>query len=168
MAQNKSHRYLSSSEAETVSFGAALGLVVAKGDLIILIGDMGAGKTRLAKGIVSAAAQVGEDDVISPSFSLINRYEGRLIIDHADLYRLTIDQIGDLGIYEALEEGAIVIEWGEYKNELDSNELRVVIGYAENENSRLIELSYASGGSWDERLVTGLAEYKLGDTKQCL
>ncbi len=144
--------FLSSSESGTIMLGAAIGAVLRVGDIVILIGDMGAGKTRLAKGIVSAAAQVCQDEIVSPSFSLINRYEGNLTVDHADLYRLVGSQPDELGIYENLEEAAVVIEWGLPKESFDDNELQVLITAGEDEHSRSIELSCASEGSWDERL----------------
>ncbi len=153
MAATTTRTYFSSSESDTMSLGAAIGGALLIGDVVILIGDLGAGKTRLAKGIVSAACQVDPDDVVSPSFSLINRYEGEMIVDHADLYRLTTDQLGHLGIYEALDEGALVVEWGTGKEEFEDNELQIVIAYSQDEERRKIELSHATAGSWHERIV---------------
>lgn len=152
----RSHKCMSSSEAQTLEFGVAIGLALEVGDCITLIGPMGAGKTRIAKGIVSAAAQVVYDDVVSPSFSLVNRYEGRICIDHADLYRLSPEQARDLDIYDVMEEGALVIEWGQHKNDFEENELQIVISYTEKENSRLFELSYSLNGLWDRRFETTL------------
>ena len=152
LAETVSRVFQSSCESETIGLGAAIGAALGVGDLVILIGDMGAGKTRLAKGMVSAATQVNPDDVVSPSFSLINRYEGVLTVDHADLYRLVGSQSDELGIYEGLEEAAVVIEWGQPKKLFDDNELQIVLKAGEDEHSRIIELSCASGGSWDKRL----------------
>jgi tRNA threonylcarbamoyl adenosine modification protein YjeE len=156
LGATQSQKYMSSSETQTLELGAAIGLALAIGDCITLIGPMGAGKTQIAKGIVSAASQVNYDDVVSPSFSLVNRYEGRICIDHADLYRLSPEQTRDLDIYDVLEEGALVIEWGQHKNEFEENELQIAISYTENENCRLFELSYSLNGLWDERLETTL------------
>ena len=135
-----------------MKLGAAIGAALCVGDVVILIGDMGAGKTRLAKGIVSAAANVCPDDVVSPSFSLVNRYEGVLAVDHADLYRLVGSQSDELGIYDSLEEAAIVIEWGQPRESFDDNEIQIVLTAGEDENSRFVELSCATGSSWDIRL----------------
>lgn len=132
--------------------GEAIGSLIRQGDLVTLIGPMGAGKTRIAKGIVSAATGIDHNEVISPSFSLINRYDGPITVDHADLYRLDPDQALELGVYEALEDGAVVMEWGEHKDKLGDSELQIVITYSEDENSRLIELTYAGNGSWGERI----------------
>lgn len=144
--------FWSSYEAETIDFGRVIGSALSAGDIVILIGDMGSGKTRLAKGIVSAATQVDQDEVVSPSFSLINRYEGTMTVDHADLYRLAGSRIDDLGIFDSLEDAAIVIEWGQREDFLDDTELQVVILEGTDEHSRSIEMYCASDGSWDRRL----------------
>ena len=79
------------SEQDTIDAGRAIGKVLRPGDMITLLGDLGCGKTRLAKGIISEALGIEVDEVISPSFTLVNRYEGSLTIDHADLYRVGRD-----------------------------------------------------------------------------
>ncbi len=161
MASMKSQTHLTMSEAQTIEMGKIIGSSLMPGDIVILIGDLGAGKTRLAKGIVSAATGIDQDEVVSPSFSLINRYEGDMVVDHADLYRLTDQQVNDLGVYDVLDEAALIIEWGHFRESHDDRELQVVIRYAEEEDSRLIELSYACDGSWDKRLTTRLREFEL-------
>jgi tRNA threonylcarbamoyladenosine biosynthesis protein TsaE len=103
---------------ETIAFGRALGALLRCGDLVVLYGDLGAGKTHLAKGIV---AGLGSDDLVnSPTFVLINQYRagaqhGYAPIYHADLYR--VDEPGELegiGIEEAWAgEGFCLIEWPE-------------------------------------------------------
>ncbi|MGD9819575.1 MAG: tRNA (adenosine(37)-N6)-threonylcarbamoyltransferase complex ATPase subunit type 1 TsaE [Desulfomonilaceae bacterium] len=152
MTTIRSHKFFSFCEADTIAMGEAIGSLIRQGDLVTLIGPMGAGKTRIAKGIVSAATGIDHNEVISPSFSLINRYDGPITVDHADLYRLDPDQALELGVYEALEDGAVVMEWGEHKDKLGDSELQIVITYSEDENSRLIELTYAGNGSWGERI----------------
>lgn len=144
--------FRSSSESDTIGLGFSIGSALGVGDIVILVGDMGAGKTRLAKGIVSAAAQVSQDEVVSPSFSLINSYVGNLTVDHADLYRLSGSQPDELGIYDNLEEAAVIIEWGTPRETFDDWELQIAIVTGDDEHSRSIELTCASDGSWDKRL----------------
>lgn len=157
----RSHKFFSYCEADTIALGKAIGSLMRQGDLVTLIGPMGTGKTRIAKGIVSACTGIDENDVISPSFSLINRYDGRITVDHADLYRLNPDQALELGVYEALDDGALVMEWGEHKDKLGDSELQIVITYTEDENSRLLELSHAENGSWGERIEQALGSIRL-------
>ncbi len=99
---------------ETVVFGRSLGALLEKGMFVALNGELGAGKTTLVKAI---AAELGvlEEDVRSPSYTLINEYEGRLPVYHFDLYRLTdSSELYDLGYDEYLEgEGISIVEWAD-------------------------------------------------------
>ena len=81
------------SEAETIALGSAIGAVLRPTDVIMIEGELGSGKTQLAKGIVSVAADVPTDDVVSPTFTLVNTFEGAFPVHHADLYRLEPDQL---------------------------------------------------------------------------
>ena len=102
------------SQPETVAVGRALGTCLAAGDVLVLTGDLGAGKTQLTKGM---AAGLGiTDDVTSPTFTIEMVYEGgRLPLYHFDLYRLDDpDQLEDTGLYDVLgADGVCSIEWGE-------------------------------------------------------
>jgi tRNA threonylcarbamoyladenosine biosynthesis protein TsaE len=102
------------SDAETVALGRRLaGELPARG-VVLLIGNLGAGKTTLAKGIVSGLGAAAADDVSSPTFTLIHEYgEGRAY--HIDLYRLDeARQVESLGLEELFDRDAMVlIEWGE-------------------------------------------------------
>lgn len=99
---------------ETIDLGRRIGSVLRDGDVLVLNGDLGAGKTQLTKGI--AASMGVEDDVTSPTFNILMVYEGAdMPLYHFDLYRLDDpDQLEDIGFYDALEgDGPCVIEWGE-------------------------------------------------------
>lgn len=101
------------SAEETVELGRKIGTVLKPNDVIALIGDLGAGKTTIIQGI---AAGLGvKDYVTSPTFVIINEYEGRLPFYHVDLYRLDEGlEIDDLGIEEYFSRGGVcVIEWAE-------------------------------------------------------
>jgi tRNA threonylcarbamoyladenosine biosynthesis protein TsaE len=110
---SQAHAVLSTHSAEeTRALGKRLGSLLQPGDFIGLIGDLGAGKTELIRGVAEGAA-VPSEDVTSPSFALINVYEGRIRLYHADLYRLTsAEQLHAIGWDDVLEsEGAVVVEW---------------------------------------------------------
>lgn len=99
---------------ETIELGQKLGTLLRAGDVLVLTGDLGAGKTQLTKGI--AAGMGVEDDVTSPTFTIQMVYDGaEMPLYHFDLYRLDDpDQLDDTGLFDALEsDGPCVIEWGE-------------------------------------------------------
>ena len=102
------------SQPQTVAVGRALGECLAEGDVLVLTGDLGAGKTQLTKGV---AAGLGiTEDVTSPTFTIEMVYEGgRLPLYHFDLYRLDDpDQLEDTGLFDVLgADGVCSIEWGE-------------------------------------------------------
>lgn len=100
---------------ETIEVGRALGQQLTGGELILLEGDLGLGKTTLVKGL-AAGLGIVPDDVTSPSFTLVQEYVGgRLPMFHVDLYRLDEpDELATLGIEEILTAGGVVVvEWGE-------------------------------------------------------
>lgn len=102
---------ISRSEEETFSFGKKIGELVEEGQLILLAGNLGAGKTVITKGICAGLDVL--EDVTSPTFNLINEYEGDLIVYHMDLYRLEKEEeLYDLAFEDYLEsEGVVIIEW---------------------------------------------------------
>ena len=99
--------------AATARLGAAIAARLARGDAVLLKGDLGSGKTTLARAIL-AALEVSEN-VPSPTFTLVQAYETpHLMVSHYDLYRLKHDsELEELGLDEALEQGAALIEWPE-------------------------------------------------------
>jgi tRNA threonylcarbamoyladenosine biosynthesis protein TsaE len=102
------------SEEETIDLGRQIGRQLPRRCVVLLIGNLGAGKTTLAKGIVSGLGAAEPDEVASPTFTLIHEY-GNGRVYHVDLYRLdTRSQIATLGLEEILDHEAVVlIEWGE-------------------------------------------------------
>jgi tRNA threonylcarbamoyladenosine biosynthesis protein TsaE len=128
-------RYLSNSAEETRAYGERLGALLQEGDVLVLTGDLGAGKTQLTKGI--AAAMGVTDDVTSPTFALEAVHEGaEMPLYHFDLYRLTsADELGDAGVWDVLGgDGVCVIEWGEqFAEELGEERLDVYVTRLETE-----------------------------------
>ncbi|NLA75382.1 MAG: tRNA (adenosine(37)-N6)-threonylcarbamoyltransferase complex ATPase subunit type 1 TsaE [Deltaproteobacteria bacterium] len=108
-------KYMSKSDNETVMLGKRLGSILKGGDAVALSGPLGSGKTWLTKGI-GIGLGVDPDEVISsPSFSLVNEYQGRCLLYHIDLYRLDkLNDIALLGLDDYFHENsAVVVEWSE-------------------------------------------------------
>jgi tRNA threonylcarbamoyladenosine biosynthesis protein TsaE len=106
--------YLSRSESETIALGERFARELPRKRVVLLIGNLGAGKTTLAKGIVNGLGAAEPEEVSSPTFTLIHEYGGGRVY-HIDLYRLEeLREVATLGLDEILEREAIVlIEWGE-------------------------------------------------------
>jgi tRNA threonylcarbamoyladenosine biosynthesis protein TsaE len=102
------------SEAETAALGRQLAPSLAPGAVVLLIGDLGTGKTAFARGLAEGLG-IDPEEVSSPTFTLIQEYRGgRLTLFHVDLYRLTDPrEIDDLGLGDLAEEGVLAIEWAE-------------------------------------------------------
>ncbi|MCR4265700.1 tRNA (adenosine(37)-N6)-threonylcarbamoyltransferase complex ATPase subunit type 1 TsaE [Nitratireductor sp. ZSWI3] len=106
-------RFLPDEEA-TALFGEDIAVALKSGDVLALKGDLGAGKTTLARAIIRALAGNPELDVPSPTFTLTQSYDARLPVHHFDLYRLADpDELEELGLAEAAENGVALVEWPE-------------------------------------------------------
>jgi tRNA threonylcarbamoyladenosine biosynthesis protein TsaE len=104
------------SAEETIAFGRTLAELLAPPKLVLLCGDLGAGKTTLVKGIAAAFESAAEEDVTSPTFTLVHEYRGpRANLYHIDLYRIdTPRELETLGLDDLRSENSILlIEWGE-------------------------------------------------------
>lgn len=137
----------------TRAVGAAVASVLAAGDLVVLSGDLGAGKTVLVQGLAAAAGCTG--DVTSPTYTLIQHYAtgSGYVLLHVDLYRLErLDEVIELAIPELLEEGAAaVVEWGERGlAALPPDYLAVDIEAGPGEGQRRIRLE-AVGAAWEDK-----------------
>ncbi len=115
-------RRLTTSAKDTEAFAAAVAEVAQPADLIVLVGGLGAGKTRFVQGFADAMGAT--EHATSPTFALVHNYEARVPIVHADLYRLTSEhEVLDLGLDEALADGAIVlVEWANVATSLLSGD----------------------------------------------
>ena len=108
-------KIISHSPQETLRLGKSLGRSLLPGDIILLFGDLGAGKTHLTQGICNGLGLDNDAYIRSPTFTLINEYSGRLPIYHIDLYRIdSQEEIYSLGLEEILFNQKItIIEWAE-------------------------------------------------------
>jgi hypothetical protein len=113
MSEPVIERFLPDEQA-TLRLGQDLALALRHGDVLALHGDLGTGKTTLARSLIRALAGDPELEVPSPTFTLVQVYEGRLPIQHFDLYRLSSeDELDELGFDDAVEQGAALVEWPE-------------------------------------------------------
>ncbi len=142
----------------TGRLGARLGRALRPGDFIGLTGDLGAGKTALARAI-AAGAGVAPDEVSSPTFALINAYRGTLPLFHADLYRLSSrDELFATGYFDLLEgDGALVVEWVEHvPGAAPKDWLELLLRVAEGDARELEALAHGLRGEALRALVPEL------------
>ena len=141
-----------SSLADTHAIASTLAGLSRAGDLIVLAGEMGTGKTAFAKGF-GAALGVTEP-ITSPTFTLVHSYEaGKLTLHHADIYRLsTHNEVADLALAELLEyDGIVLIEWGDVVARSLGDHLLVQLdSLDDDEDARLITLG-GIGRAWAAR-----------------
>jgi tRNA threonylcarbamoyladenosine biosynthesis protein TsaE len=107
---------ISSSEEDTSSAGERFATQLEAGDVVLLYGDLGAGKTAFVRGVARGLG-ASSDEVTSPTFTLMQEYRGRLTLVHVDLYRLSPQEVSALGVEESTDDPAVIaIEWAERWN----------------------------------------------------
>jgi len=144
------------SAEETHALGAALGQILAAGDFIALIGDLGAGKTHFVKGVAAGLGVPDDDPVTSPTYTLLNIYPGRIPLYHFDLYRLaSAEQVDDLGFAEYFSgDGVCLVEWAERLGYiLPSEHLSINFFHSGDDRRRLV---FSTAGARAEMLVRNL------------
>ncbi len=135
----------------TTRLGAALARVLRIGEAVCLTGPLGAGKSVLARGAILELSP-GEREAPSPTFTLVQSYPNpRLPLSHLDLYRLaSAEEAYELGLEDALREGAVVIEWAErLGGDLPADRIEVVIAHTESADARRATLT--GHGAWRGR-----------------
>ena len=129
---------LSASEEETSSAGEALGRSLRPGDIVLLHGTLGAGKTAFVRGL-TRGLDASPDEVSSPTFTLIQEYAGRMRLYHVDLYRLDAREADDLGLDEMTAgDGVVAIEWAERWNTHPAGAISVKIEDAGGDRRRIL------------------------------
>ncbi len=141
---------VSNSETETVDIGRAFGRSLKTGDAVLLIGELGAGKTRFVQGMAEGAGSPAR--ARSPTFVLVNPHRGRITLHHCDLYRIsTAAEAADLGFDEMLEDGAIAVEWADRaRSALPLDALEVAFSFT-GEDQR--DLAFSACGERSCRLL---------------
>ena len=141
----------SSSPDETAQLAAGLADLATPGDLLVLVGDLGAGKTAFSK---AYGAALGVDEpMTSPTFTIAREYEGRLPLHHLDVYRLEqMAEVLDLDLPGLLESGGVVlIEWGDaIIPMLPADYLEVRFTFGDGDDDRAISLDLV-GPNWESR-----------------
>lgn len=144
---------VSKSVEETVSVGKRLGALLQGGDFVALQGELGAGKTQLAKGIAEGLGVDPSIPVTSPTYTLLNVYSGRLPFYHFDLYRLHGGQdLLDLGFDEYFHgDGICLVEWAERLQEMLPDDYLLITMSHVGDDCR--SLSFTPSGSRGEQLI---------------
>ena len=154
-------KLISDSREQTLETGRIIGSVLERGDIVALIGELGSGKTCLTQGLAQGLGVAENVPVVSPTFTLINEYPGRLPLVHLDVYRLSGPRdLEDMGYEEYFYGGGvIVIEWAEkIRDVLPDRTLFVCMRYVDEntremvlegpeEKMRMLEERLQSGGS---------------------
>jgi len=149
------------SAEETRALAARLGALLGPGDLVLLVGDLGAGKTAFTQGLARGLGVT--DPVTSPTFTIVQEYAGRLPLAHVDVYRLDrVQDLHDLGFDELVDDGRVtVVEWGDRVAQVvPTDHLVVRIALGDAENVRVLEVS-CHGPRWRARREA--LERALGD-----
>lgn len=135
---NITGEYITRSDEETFYLGERIGEAITGRVTFLLHGDLGAGKTVFSKGVATGLG-IDPIDVTSPTFTLINEYEGRLPLYHIDLYRLEAVATAELGLEEIFEKprAVVLIEWAERLGYVPDDAVDVTIEYVDEETRRI-------------------------------
>ena len=145
---------------------SALAQLSRSGDVIVLAGEMGAGKTAFAQGFGLALGIT--EPITSPTFTLVHTYDsGRIILHHADLYRLDrLGEVADLGLHEMVEEsGVMLVEWGDMAAEILGAHLEVLISRMPDQDDQRTIVLTANGQMWTprwDRVLSAVAPWQVG------
>lgn len=129
---------ISTSCEQTEQLGEKLAKTLSGTEIIAMFGNLGAGKTAFTRGLCRGLGVT--NNVCSPTFAIVNEYEGKFRVFHFDMYRVsTLDDLHSTGYFDYLDAGILVIEWSEnIENILPEDAIRVTIKYGTAENERII------------------------------
>lgn len=140
------------SESETREAGEALARTLRAGDVVLLLGELGMGKTVFARGL-AVGLGVDPDEVRSPSFTLVNPYRGRVPVYHVDLYRIEKEaELDELGLEEVLGgDGVAIVEWAERLGPYRPDACVIVRLFDRGGSQRQIAIEDRRGGAYSRR-----------------
>jgi tRNA threonylcarbamoyladenosine biosynthesis protein TsaE len=127
------------SEEETVSAGRELGQRLHPGDVVLLEGALGAGKTAFVRGLAEGLGLSG-DAVSSPTFTIVQEYRGAVTLQHIDLYRLSPAEVDDLALDDLLDDAVVAVEWPDRWHRAPADSVRVTFEVLDG-NGRRIRIS---------------------------
>lgn len=143
----------SASPADTLAFGHRLAALLRPGDVVLLVGRLGAGKTLLASGIAEGLGV--QEQITSPTFVLLRSYDGFMPVHHADVYRLgSISEFEDLDLFGTGNDGVVLIEWGNAVAAAVPHDHLVVEIEVDGEEERTLRIT--PHGSWCTRSLEEL------------
>ncbi len=159
------YKFVSKKESDTINFASNLAKLLKKGDIIVLSGDLGSGKTKFTQGILKHFEL--EDEISSPTFTIVNEYhKDSTNIYHFDVYRLSdSDEFYAIGGDEYLNNGICIIEWGEIIEDILPNDY-IKITFTkdlENENYRTLEL--VAFGENSQKIIDNISSSLVIDKK---
>ena len=156
-----------SSLSDTHQTADSVAEIIQSGDLILLVGDLGAGKTAFTQGF---GVSLGVKEAItSPTFTLARTYQGTLEIHHLDVYRIDqIEEVRDLALPELFEGNSVtLIEWGDQiLSALPKDHLEISFEYGEADSARLITIT-ANGSSWNSRMPDLIQKLEIKGLSKC-
>jgi tRNA threonylcarbamoyladenosine biosynthesis protein TsaE len=131
----------------TLALGEMMTELLPAPKLVVLRGDLGAGKTTLVKGIAAALGAASTEDVTSPTFTLVHEYKGRKVrLFHLDLYRLESEhEVEGLGLWEMADapDALVIVEWGDkFQSIMERADAEVSMSQGENETERLLHVRW--------------------------
>jgi len=144
-------RALTHSTDETLELAGTVGELLRAGDVVSLVGDLGAGKTVFARGVARALGVT--EPVVSPSFTIVREYDGRMPLVHVDVYRIdSVQELYDLGFEELVRDDAVtLVEWGDMIDGLlPADRLDVRLAPGDTDDERVVEIE-GHGRSWRAR-----------------
>jgi len=139
MAEMLEEEIVTHSPEETLAVGRRLAKELRPPCLVLLEGELGSGKTTLAKGIVAGLGVASEEEVTSPSFTLVHEYGGGSKVYHIDLYRIeSVQDFATLGLEDLIDQPAtVLVEWGE-KFSFPAPEVRIKLSHLGDEERRIV------------------------------
>jgi tRNA threonylcarbamoyladenosine biosynthesis protein TsaE len=143
------------SAADTQAIAERLGRLLERGDVLALVGPLGAGKTTFVQGLARGVGVPSDRHVASPTFALVNEHPGRVPLVHADLYRIEdARELAELGLTDAFDRAAVAIEWlDRFPDAAPADRLGIAIAFAPGDARTL---TFTPTGRRAEALVAGL------------